>query len=281
MLNTLNVMNIKLMLLRKEFFLTLLISLLFFMVPALVTIINLYNTDLATLAPAWCYFGVINPFPNNLFAHSVQIYFMLFFPFLVSTAYSYCIFDNKQTGLNKSILARVDKNKYYISSAIVVFLGGFLIVFIPLVLSQLLMIVAIPLNSLKVSPGYPLDPDLTFSYVSFFERLCYQYPYLYFFTYNFITGIFGGLQGLLSFSVSLHFKINRFLTIMLPGIVYIAASYLLNMISLHHLSLNYLVVPPTTEEGIQLIYVVGFAILLFFINFIALLVKLCVKRDEL
>lgn len=274
-------MNFKLMLRRKEFFFALLISLLIFLVPASINAIMLRGRDVATLAPAWGYFGAVPHIADSTLSSAQQIYFLFFFPFLVSMAFSSCAFDDKQAGINKLIIERSGRNNYYKSQAIVAFFSAFLIIFIPLLLSELAIMVAIPLYSNKITSYYPLEPDLIFRNVNFFQSLCYNHPYLYYFLYTIIGGAFGGLIGLLSYSISLHFKINRFLVITIPGIVYLVAMLLLNAFGLRAISPDILIVPPTNTEGIKLEYLLIFGGSLLLANLLAIWSKIHLTKDEL
>ena len=274
-------LNLKLMLKQREFFFALLVSLLIFLIPTIIEIIKLYGQDTATLASAWCYFGVVNAIANSLLANFVQLYFIFFFPFVASIAFSSCAFDEKKAGVNKFIIQRSGRKNYYISQTLVTFMGGFSIVFISSMLSELAMMIAIPLNSNKITPYYPLEPDLLFRNVNFFETLCYNYPYFYYFIYNIIAGIFGGLIGLLSYSISLHLKVTRFLIITIPGIAYLVAGLIFNTFGLHAMSPEFLVVPPTNTEGIKLEYILIFGCGLILTNFLAVWSKIHLTKDEL
>ncbi|MVB10283.1 hypothetical protein CAFE_09650 [Caprobacter fermentans] len=274
-------LNLKSMLKSREFFFSFLISLLIFLVPACIDAILLQGRDIATLAPAWCYFGAVNHITDVTLSDWTQVYFIFFFPFLASMAYSFCAFDDKQAGINMLIIERSGRDHYYKSQAIVTFVGGFLIVLIPELLSELAMMIAVPLQSIKITPYYPLEPDLLFRNVNFFRILCYNYPYLYYLIYNIIGGIFGGLIGLLSYSMSLHLKVNRFLVITLPGIIYLVLTLFLNIFALSAMSPNLLVVPPTNTEGIKLEYILIFGGGLILINFLAVWSKIHLAKDEL
>ena len=273
-------LNFKNMVRRKEFFSTMLISLLFFLLPATIDVMKLQGKNIAALSPAWCYFGYTNVVGGFTSAPAVQLYFLFFFPFVASMAFSTCAYDNKKTGISKFIIQRSGRKNYYVSQAFTIFCGAFLIVFISSALGELVTIAAVPLSSIKSNPYYPLMPDLPFRNVIFFQSVCYNYPYLYFFIYDVISGIFSGLIGLLSYSISLHSKINRFLVITIPGIVYLIAGLIFNTFGLHAMSPEYLVVPPTNIEGIKLEYVLFFACSLLIINLLAIWAKIHVDKDE-
>jgi uncharacterized membrane protein len=233
------------------------------------------------LAPAWCYFGETNVVAGFTSASVVQLYFMFFFPFIASMAFSSCAFDDKKVGVNKFIIQRSGRKNYYISQALVTFSGAFLIVFASSLLGELTIMTAVPLNSIKINPYYPLEPDLPFRNVTFLQSLCYNYPYLYFFIYDIIGGIFGGLIGLLSYSISLHFKTNRFLVVTISGIAYLVMGLIFTTFGLHAMCPEYLVVPPTNIEGIKLEYVLVLGGALLMINFLAIWIKAHITKDEL
>ncbi|WP_101696783.1 hypothetical protein [Clostridium minihomine] len=273
--------NFKLMIKQREFFIALLISFLFFLVPTILDLLKLFRQDTVTIAPAWCYFGVVNAIANSFLASSVQIYFLFFFPFIVSMAFASSAFDEKKAGTTKFIIQRSGRRNYYIAKAIVVFTGGFLIVFLSSQLSELALMLAIPLQSNKVTPYYPLEPDLIYRNVTFFQNFCYSHPYLYYFIYNIIGGVIGGLIGLVSYSISLHMKANRFLIITIPGILYLAAGLIFNTLGLHAMAPENLVVPPIQTQGVKLIYFIILIGCLSAIPVIALFRKIHIKKDEL
>lgn len=82
-------------------------------------------------------------------ARSVFIgYFEMLFPFIVIMPFCFnYMTDNNQNNIY-IISVRGSKTSYYLSSWIVAFIGGFIIIFIPLLLNFLLNISTFPLNSL-------------------------------------------------------------------------------------------------------------------------------------
>ncbi len=273
-------MNFKLMLNQRDFLLAFFSSLLLFLIPAIIDIATLYGQDIAALAPAWCYFGVVNGIAGSILSDFVQMYNLFFFPFTVSMAFSACEFDEKNLNVDKFIITRSGRAAHYLSQALVTFTGGFLMVFLPSVLSELTLMAAIPLQSNKLCPYYPLDPALLLQNVNFFQYFCCHYPYLYYFVYDIIGSVIGGLIGLLSYSISLYFKVNRFLVITIPGIIYLAAGLILDIFGLHAMTPENLIVPPIETEGIKPIYSVILIGGLLAIDFISVLGKIYIKKDE-
>lgn len=272
--------HLKNMFRRREFYFALLASVVLLLVTAFGNLAALFRSDVLELCPAWMYFGFTFVSTAPYLKMILQMFMMLLLPFVASLAYSYSCFDDYQTGVSKILFSRVKRSIYYNSAAFVSFLGAFLILFLPLALRELVFGIAVPLHSLVLTPGYPTG-DLVFRNVNFWRSLCLNHPYAYFFIYTLIPALAGGLIGLLSFSISLYYKKNRFLILTLPGIFYIVFNFVCALTGHTGVSPSYLILPPYDVKGIELMPLVIEILILILINLAALIGKVRFKRDEL
>lgn len=272
--------HLKNMVRRKELFFALLASIVLLLLTSLADLYNLWESDVLTLCPAWMYFGFASVSMSHYSKMLLQMFMMLFLPFVSSLAYSYCSFDDHQTGVYKFLFSRMKRSVYYGSAALATFLGAFFILFLPLLLRELVFILAVPLSSPILTPGYPVS-DLIFRNVNFWKSLALNNPYLYFFIYTLIPSLVGGLLGLLSFSLSLYYKKNRFLVLTLPGILTIAFSFICSITGNTGMVLGVLVLPPQNMSGIKLTPLIVEVAILIGINLLALIGKVRFQKDEL
>ena len=278
MLKNLQKTNLEVLFKNRRFYIVLCAVLAYVLFPTLVELAQLYKADQATLSAAYVYFGqaqisVVHNFDNY------GIFFVLLFPFAVSLAYSDCNFEEKQYGSDRIVIARVGRSNYYTAQWLTVFIAGALIIWIPLVIEKLVLMTAIPLDSMKITPTYPLNPYTAFLNLSYWKSLFYNHPYLYFFLYDFITAFFGGLFALLSYALSIHTKLNHFLVLTIPGICYIVAGLLGGFVNEQYMPVAWMI-PPFRAAGTKFEYLVCAAVVLLLFDLAALLVKIHVRRDE-
>ncbi len=278
MLRNLQKTNLKVLFRNRRFYIVLCAVLAYVLFPTLVESMQMYKTDQATLSAAYVYFGQAQVSVVHTF-DSYGLFFIMLFPFAVSLAYSDCNFEEKQYGSDRIVIARVGRSHYYTAQWLTVFIAGALIIWIPLVIQKLVFMTAIPLDSLKITPTYPLDPYTAFYNLSYWKPLFYNHPYIYFFLYDFITAFLGGLFALLSYVLSVHTKLNHFLVLTVPGICYIIAGLLGGLGNEKYMPIAWMV-PPFRAAGTKLSYLLcGAAVLLLF-DLAGLLVKIHVRRDE-
>lgn len=269
----------KKMIKRKDFYFAFLFSLIFLFATTILDLARLYGSDVITLSSAWMYFG-FSSFTLTPYSMMIQLFMMLLLPFIASLTYSYCYFDDYNYGVSKTLFARVSRNQYYFSSALVTFLGAFFVVFIPLLLRELVFVIAVPLNSPVITPGYPVD-DLIFRNVNFFKDLCFNHPYTYFFIYCLIPAFVSGLIGVLSFAISLFYKKNRFLVLTIPGIFYIVFCFVCSLTGNTGAAPNYLIFPSLGLTGIELTPLIVEIVILLMIDLTAIGIKMRFQKDEL
>lgn len=269
--------NLYLLLNNWRFFIVFFAALAYSLLPDIIFLLSLLHADQSTLSAAYTYFG------EAQMGNRPDTYMLLcvaLFPFLVSLAYADCNFSEKQYGCDKIMITQEGRRNYYSKQAFTVFLSGVLVILIPSIIEKLVFMTAFPLDSLKITPGYPLDPYINFRFISFWKPLFYNHPYLYFFLYSLITAFFGGMFALLSYSLSLHTRMNRFLVLTLPGICYFALDLLSGPYFERFLPISWMI-PPFRNDGVHLYFLLTGAFVLLAVNLTALFTKIYLRRDEL
>lgn len=268
---------------RKEFFAALTASLLLLLVPTALDIIGYFGRDAMYLDPAWSYWGTSAYKGADGIVHARWVSWGTFLaaivlPFLASLAYSYCCFDDAKSGALNFLVTRTGRGSYYSADMLTAFLGGFLVLFLPLALDQLILCIAFPLNSIQTISMTPVTDELAQN-MRFFRSLYLNHPYLYNSIYCVIPGIAAGLMGTLSFSISLLFRKSRFLVLTIPGIVWIFSVFLLsnagvwkNVISL---------ITPDDGSGVRMSEIILLFAALILLNLGAMAYKLRIAKDEL
>lgn len=152
-------------------------------------------------------------------ARSVYIgYFEMLFPFLVIMPFCFSYMTDKQQNNISVISIRGSKKSYYLSSWMTAFIGGFIIIFIPLLLNFLLNISTFPLNSMlddtnmnTYSPAH--IEDYWCKYL--FANLYVKNPIVHNLLFVLIPSVFAGNVCVFVYAVS--FFIKRFkLLLFLP-----------------------------------------------------------------
>jgi hypothetical protein len=149
-------------------------------------------------------------------------YFNTFFPFIVVFPYSFSFMSDRSVRVVSIMQARMGVKNYYISKAFVCFIGGFILLFIPLLFSILLNQVTFPLSSATTCWGDFMDWNYSNNLLGTnviiwslekglpFLKLYLFSPLLYNILYTVIISVFSGLLGIFAVTVSFlikHFKV--------------------------------------------------------------------------
>lgn len=275
-------MNLSNMFKRKEFFGISLISFLLFLLPTFLDLLKLNHADMSGIRPPWYYFGLsLSPGTTYDSPLVYQFIFLLIAPLLSCMAYSYCYFDEVKYRVSNIIVSKTGRRKYYLSSALVVFIGGFLVIFVPLILSLLAFLIAVPSNAYASIERMAAYQDQAFSTVLIFPSLVNNHPYIYNILYCFIPAIFCALIGLLSYSFSLYSKKNKFIIVSLPFILYVIYGFGTEIMGLTNWNLAHVIIPNFEMNGITLSHLIVPGVLLLLINACALIYKTKGSGDEL
>lgn len=233
-------LEFKLLLSRKEFFYTFTIMMVLISIGFLSKCFSLYGRDIAKVYPAsQLWFGWISDF-SKIARLISELFYMFALPFIASLAYSDTYFIDYNTRMIKNIIIRCNKKDYIISKTVVVFASGFIVIFLPLVIEQILCFFVAP-----VSGRFDIlhTKAYQFPYIKAmqFPVLFINYPYLSNFLFAVIAGMFGACISLVSYSISFINKKSRLLVVAIPGIVYVVYNFIVEFLNMRHLSLlNYL-----------------------------------------
>lgn len=272
--------DIKDMIQRKEFILAMTISILLIFILLFISLLSFYKTDILNLKPAWFCWGVDGDGYHwgatgslNLAAWAIKILNFIVLPFIASLSYAYCCYDDRQSGVLKFLIPHVGRNVYYLSNTCAVFIGGFLVIFIPLILEQFILCIAFPLNVPFMMSSDPIIDDYITGLGKTSAPLIgfhLNHPYLFNALYSVIPAITAGLMALLSYSLSLFVNKSRFLIMTLPGLLWVVFIFVTNI------PLSQLIAPTD-----QLSHWIVFTVILVIINAMAIGSKLLFTKDEL
>lgn len=162
-------------------------------------------------------------FSSWIGAEKMSLAYILFFNLMpigaaLPFAWSFC--GERKSGYIKNIVTRDRKINYYRAKTFAVFISGVLTVLIPLVIN--IMIVSSKMPLYKPFAGYNFYNGVYFG--GMFADLLYSHPGIYVFLYVILNGLYGGLFAL--FGAALSFFIsNKFTSVLLPFVVFLAAGY--------------------------------------------------------
>lgn len=140
-------------------------------------------------------------------------------PLTASIVYSDSYLEERKWGLSNFINTRVDKKKYILTKAITIAIVSFLIIFIPLVLNEILAIIAFPIQGHNT---FGLPDYKKLSYIDsgiVLSRFQVYYPYTNILIFIIIRSLFAASFALISFGVSFFNKVNKYLVILSSMII--------------------------------------------------------------
>lgn len=275
------------MLHRKEFFAVLTASILIFCVATVLDLgAYLFGQDVMNIDPAWSYWGAYGSWGSGGHVHShfvqwaTEIFTVLLLPLLAAFAYSGSYYDESRGGILKILMPRTGRTSYFLANVLTAFVGGFLIIFIPFIVSQGILCAALPLHSSYHTVAYTAVTDEGPSAYLLLRSMYLNHPYFYNLLWSLIPALAGGCFAMISFAVSLFYRKNRLLILAAPGIVWILfwnlSSYLPNRPG----NFVFLLSPDNQFHSPGPALLMLFAVLLA-IPLAALFVKLRFKKDEI
>lgn len=143
----------------------------------------------------------------NYTKHAFMSFFFLLIPLLV-------VFPFADTWLHEQnmtdvIFTRVTKKQYFFSKYLISFISGFIVIFIPLVVSYCSVILALDFNdnvlNIVQATANETNTEAFFRNYTFYQ-IYLENPYLFIFMFLFLISIFGGFCAVTAFSISLVVK---------------------------------------------------------------------------
>ena len=198
------------------------------LLPTVFLLADLLGAPQISLSPAWYYFGDLGSLVGNPLRIVKSLYLMFLVPLSCSIPYAASFYDDMADGAYLSLYARGGKYKYWGEGILLTFGSAFFLFLVPMLLSQLLLCIAVPLDSLKLFPSYPLGEEPGVYNLSMWRGLFIRHPYLYFLAYAVIPALYGGLLSVASYGLSLLFRKRRLFIVFTPGLCAIIFDFLLS-----------------------------------------------------
>lgn len=215
---------------KKEFWFALTISVVIFSVAFVELCAHFLGSDrgaIPSAATAW----VANM--DNLLIFSIHLYFFLIIFILSSMAFGDAALLDFRSRQVEHFLSRCSARTYIVSTALVAFAAGFLVVAIPLSLFQVLSFVVFPAFSDPWSfSGNLLSTLQDYTWIrlnargALFFDLMYEMPYVYNLIFILYDSIWGGLSAVVSVALSCCIRKSRLFVVGAPTFLYLLVFFL-------------------------------------------------------
>lgn len=216
---------------------------------------------------------------------AIHIWFYLLFFILSASVYADSIEADRKRQTAILLATRTSMADYVRSSACVTFIGGFAVVFVPLLLSQLLSLLIFPLNSPEfgfqalMNEGAHLD-NIRVNIISrnvLFPNLYFNHPYVLNLMYMLYASLIGGLVSVITLGISLFRSFRRPILIGLPMAIVFIVSFILP----RSLQMQFYFFPEATLEGLSYGYFFGLPVVLALMAAFLLWYPIRAQRDIL
>lgn len=161
------------------------------------------------------------------------LYLVFLMPFLSAAVFGDSFFNDVRRRFAACVVSRSSLRAYVASGAVAASVGGFLVVLVPLAVSQLLAFVAFPVAAgqdvfqLFVNTS-AATADVTAWYrQTLFPGLFLNHRYLLNALFIVYDALWGGLLALASFVLSLYLRVSRLLVVGVPALALIVSTYLM------------------------------------------------------
>lgn len=203
--------------------------------------------------------------------------FYFFFIFLIgSSVYSDNLMLEKKSKIHHCILTRIPNREYVTANGVTAFLMAFFVILVPLMISQLLAFIVLPINS-KIMESASIPPvfmNIRSQYV-LFPSLYFNHPYLLNLLFVFYDAFSAGVFALLAFAFSLFIQKSRLIIIGVPMIIVLLQGA---TFSSNYSYFNYLY-PSFTIEGRSEMLFFAFPIIVLAISITMICVNIKFKKD--
>ena len=219
-------LEIKKIIRRKEFKIISAVCLAAVILDFLTNCYNAYGGRLTAVRPAYV-MTVLDNYSKSPF----RLVFEILLPLLITVAASDMYYSDYSKQINTYILSRVSRRTYIISQAMAVFVVTFGIVFVSVLLSIALSLVAFPMNGYKTLSTRSLENmiALEFGNPPDGEMMLYDlymyHPYLNLLAGSLLRALAGGVFALLAYGFSFLRNVNRYM-------VFFSAFILFNVIDI-------------------------------------------------
>ncbi|WP_313294124.1 hypothetical protein [Faecalispora jeddahensis] len=143
-------------------------------------------------------------------------------------------YTDQKSGMYPVLITRCSANVYHLSGALLCFLGAFLVITIPLLISQVLMFSLLPTDTTINIYMNGMDPLWQGKIMSnpsriLFPGLVLNHPYLANLMFIMYDGLLAASWALVSYVLSYFLRANRFLSLLLPTISILVIGFTANM----------------------------------------------------
>lgn len=194
---------------------------------------------------------------GNMDAMQIQtmrvLYFFLIF-LVAALVFADSFFVDIRSGMANTLAIRSTKRVYLASTALATFLGGFVIVCVALVLSQLLALVVFPVTAAPHAFSGSLNTpasDAAWDFVragnALFPSLYVNQPYLDNAIFILYASLWAGIMSFASFAVSLFTRKSRLIVLGLPTLVFLISSFVIPPAY----ALSYYLYPMALRQGLS------------------------------
>lgn len=159
---------------------------------------NFYGTTNFNISPSYN-MGIIN---GVFFRKIIKLYIMTL-PLLASLLCSDCYYNDKKNNLDKCIIIKCGRKKYFWAKLLTIIILTFTIFFLTLALNEILIYIAFNKNGI-LGTTYEEFNSIGF----LFQGIKNTYPYAYIIIVIFINSIFASIIATLSFCISIITKYN-------------------------------------------------------------------------
>ncbi|WP_195976453.1 hypothetical protein [Hydrogeniiclostridium mannosilyticum] len=186
------------------------------------------QSDLYTAASGWV--GNI----TQVMGVTLQAFYLLAISLIAALPFADSFLEDRKSHNLASVLVRTTWGAYRRTGIFLSFAGGFLVILAPLLVSQLLSFLLFPATGGKIE-GYVswgawmFSPTLSEAYV--FPYLLLNHPYLHNLVFIFYASLFGGMNAVASYLLSLLGVHKKLLVLGLPAVFWLCYDLLLTFIN--------------------------------------------------
>lgn len=221
-------MQLRHMISRREFKISLGLSMLFVTAAFLESCFTLWGKDRSELYSASAgWVGNINLMQNQ----TMQVFYFLGIFIIAALAFSDDYLISRNNRILPAILARTSFRQYFLSGTLASFLGGFIVILIPLAISQLLSFLVLPFSGVEPFLTNASWEDTTYTAGYLFPFLKYQHPYLNNMVFLVYASVFAGIMSAVSYLISFFIRRSKLFVIGLPSIIAIVFGAVLAIVT--------------------------------------------------
>lgn len=223
-------MQIRRLFSRTEFKIAWLLCMIFVVMAYIEACLSVWGEDQSNLfSAATGWIGNVNIFSGNV----MQLFYFFGISIIAALPFSDSFLEDKLSRSLPAVLVRGTWKSYLTSGLFLTFFSGFLVILIPLLLSQILALLIFPVNGdLPMGiwgSGAWTSLSTTDTYV--FPSLVLNYPYLNNMVFIFYSSIFAGLNAVASYILSLLGIRRKLFVLCIPTIFWLLYSAVITFVN--------------------------------------------------